>query len=392
MEKKLYENNEKVFLNEETATRFFKQVCDTDMWKRAYTRELHVVPVDPVPILMQEIRDKIKASATVTDESMQQCMDESMLALSMPMETRYEAFPIGNTAYGSLLQRAGYQSSPVLTCMSDKASQKAMSPHSKAEVLNIGLGCYNNKSLALIRDEKVRAVHSGDDEDYSILRYDELLATLKSGLETQFDQIKFHDATASHEYFTTTYEIEDKNLNHEITSVFSKAGIDVKNMVPSVRLISSDVGISGANIYPLIRNNTITRMIGLPLVLTHKHRHDITDFAANVSKVMAMFKEASAKLSEMEQEKVKNPAGCLLRIAKHVGLPKKISCEAAPIFEDMFRTNACQIDVYWKLFELLDDYVATSNVSINRKYQIEEGICRFAFTNMADYDMPFQWE
>lgn len=390
--KNLHEDQEKIFLTEESALKLFSDVCSTDVWQRCYTNELEVVPIDNAPILMDSIRQKWNISAEVSDESMSECMAEINLGVKVPQTNGYVCYPVGDTAFSSLIQRAGYQNSPVLSLLTSKQSQTTMSSLDKSTVLNKGFKCFKNKSLCLIRDEKIRAVLSGDDSDYSILPFNELAAAFKDELCFQFHNVEFAQAVASNEYFSLMYSINDKALNESIHDTFLQCGIDISHMTPRCLLRSSDVGFSGANIYPYIAGKGRERMIGSPLLLTHKNQHSVADFRNNVKQVMSIFKEAESKIKTMQQTRVNHPSGCLLRIAKHVGLPKNLSCEIAPIIDAQYGNNCFQCDIYWNLYEIFDQAVDTGRLSEARKIALEEGISRIVFSNMADYDLPFQWE
>lgn len=390
--KNLHEGQEKIILIEEAANDLFDKVCGTDVWQRCYTNELVVVPIDNAPILMDSIRQRLGVAKEVSDESMSECMESLNLGIKIPETNGYSCYPLGDTAFGSLIQRAGYQNAPVLSLLTAKQAQNPMSPMNKSSVLNMGFQCFKNKSLCLIRDEKVRAVLSGDESDYSILPFDELATAFKEELCSQFKEVEFSQAVASNEYFSTMYAIKDKALNNSIRDAFLKCGIDTSGMTIRCLLRSSDVGFSGANIYPYIAGKGRERMIGTPLSLTHKNQHSVADFRANVNQVMSMFKEAADKIDAMQQTKVKNPSGCLLRIAKHVGLPKKLACESAPVIEAQYGSNCYQCDIYWALYDIFDQTVEDGKLSEARKIALEEGISRIVFSNMADYDLPFQWE
>lgn len=390
--KNLYEENEKILLVEDAAKNLFEKIAEEDVWQGCYTNELKSVPIDNAPILMEQTRDVLGIPADVTDDSVTECMESLNLGLKVPMSNGYRCYPLGETAFGSLIQRAGFQNSPVLTLLTAKQSQNPMRPLDKADVLNKGFNCFKNKSLCLIRDEKIRAVLSGDESDYSILPFNELFTAFKEELENQFDKIKFSLAVASHEYFSAMYSIEDKTVNEKIRDVFARCGFNVTDMTVACKLRSSDVGFSGANLYPYLTGKGREIMLGSPLSLTHKNKHTITDFRDNVMKVMAMFKDSADKIEEMNLKKVKNPEGCLLRIAKQVGLPKRLSCELAPIIEAQYGNNCYHCDVFWALYDIFDKAVAVNNLSESRKIALEEGISRIVFSNMEDYDMPFQWE
>ena len=391
--KNLNETTESCFLKEADALKLFTELCATDVWQRCGTNELQVQPIDDAPILMQEIRTKLNIAAEVTDDSMSECMDSLNLGVSVPFETGYKTYPIGETSLGTLVQRAGYQMSPVLMSTSPKASMNVMSPINKSMVLNNGLQQFKNKALVLIRDEKIRAILSGDEADYQIFPMVQLTSILKSVLSRDFTDVNFSYAFASHQYMGIYYTFDAHAvMGEDVRTLLSRIGINSNDMKAGVFLITSDVGLSGANLYPYIHGNGHNVMIGTPLTLTHKGSNTLETFEANVSRMLSIFKDAEARLNEMDQKKVNHPAGCLMRIAKQAGLPKKISCEAAESLEATFGINCYQADVFFALYDILESYYVETEVSSSKKIMLEEGISRVVFSNFGDYDIPFQWE
>lgn len=390
--KNLHETQEQMLLSEEGALNLFEKVCKTDVWQRCYTSELQALPIDDAPILMEEIRKKMNIAADVTDESMTENMESLRIGLSIPFDTEKRSYPLGETAYSSLIQRAGFGTSPALINLTEKASQKTMSPLARANVINEGINIFRNKALILIRDEKVRAVLSGDESDYSVIPFDQVVSVLKTYLVGQFNGVQFESAFASHLYFGITYQISDEKLIQGINRIFSNVGINTGKLKAAIRLVSSDVGLSGVNLYPYVHGNGQTFMVGTPLSLTHKNQNGLTEFANNCSKIMAMFKDSEARFQEMEQKKVNHVYGMFVRIAKQAGLPKKLSCEKAETLEAMYGANARQIDIFGGLYEVLEDYDAEKQLTNERRLTLEEGISRVVFSRMEDYDMPFQWE
>lgn len=391
MQKLLYENETKNLSNQQEAEELFDKIDEETVWQRCYTNELIAVGIDNVPIDIENVRQKLGASPIVSDESIVECMQRVNMGLKVPFENGYQGLPLGDTAFSSLVQRAGYGTSPALLNSSEKSTQSVMEPTLRAIVINNGLNCYKSRALVKITDEKVRAVLSGDEADYSPLPFSELNKTLKLGLNKQFNEVYFRNASVDHSLSQVTYIIKDNDINDEVKRVFVNSGFSMVNTFISVKLISSDIGLSGANIYPYLSSEQHSIMIGVPLSLTHKNKHTVNDFEINVGKIMAMFKEASEKLEQMQNVLVKHPSGCLLRLAKQIGLNKKFSCESAIEFEGVFGAAASQLDVFWELQDIFDK-MCSDKLSETRKLQIQENIARVCFGNIIDYDIPFQWE
>lgn len=106
-------------------------------------------------------------------------MEDTAENLGLAVRVDGELYPARMTAYKSLLDRAkiGGNSLP-------KLHREIL-----AEVLNSCLNLYSSDALVLVRDEKVAAVHSGDEVDYSILPIDELLRTLRQNSMIAFPAI-----------------------------------------------------------------------------------------------------------------------------------------------------------------------------------------------------------
>lgn len=389
--KNLNEVEEIVVSNELDAIDLIEAVEANDIWQRCYTNELKVFPLENLPLFMDTIRSDNGIGPEVSDNSMEECMKSLSLGLKVPFSSGLKAYPLGDTAFGTLMQRAGFQSASVLNAFKAKVSQTIMTPENKAGVLNLGLECFANKSLVLIRDEKIRAVLSGDSTDYSILPFGELNQTLKDELRKKYRTVLFQQGIFSHEMFVMKYRICEASLETEIRDVLSNTGILFNNMEVMIRLSSSDVGNSCASIHPFVTMDGRERLIGKPLSLTHKNNHCINDFKNKCQGVFAIFSEAATKLEEMSRKRIAHPKGLFLRIAKQVGLPKKLSCEEAENFVAMF-PNPMQIDAYWKIYETFDTYAANSKMSQLSLFDIEEGIVRTMFTNMEVHDIPFEWE
>lgn len=392
--KLLKDEQERNFLDENSMKAFIEEQEKTEIWKVCYTNELQTLPM-PTPncILFNaaSVRQEYQIPETsVSDESIEETMDGCKLALSLPLEKK-AIYPMAQTAFVTLLQRAGYGTSPVLLTQKSRPSQKEMSPTDKASVLNVGLECFTNKSLLLIRDEKVRAVLSGDENDYSRLPVSQLYKTLTGKLKEIYPAWKFVMATASHTYFTALVSLNDTKLENELQEIFLKSGINAKGK-PMVRMVTSDVGLSGANLFPVLRDNTGREFaLGTPLCLTHTAKHNMEDFAKNVAQITAMFRESKEKLEKMMTAQIKHPAGCLRIIAKKCTLPKKFTMNKAAEIEQNYK-KCYEIDVYYALFDILDEYTRESDISTARMFNLQEAIARVVFTNMSDYDYEFNWE
>lgn len=387
--KYLNETEDITILDETEATTLTENITKNDVWQRCFTEELVAIEVENLPILLDSIRLKNNFDASISDESIRECMENMQMGLKVPRSFGYENYPLGDTAWNTMLQRAGFQQATALSNLKDKASQKAMNASLKAQIINMGFKTFKNKSLILIRDEKIRAVLSGDESDYSPMNFNELVSELKNGLVQMFSNVSFAGFTANHSYFTSTYKMNDVYMEKNIESIFLRAGLKIDKITLAVKLTSSDVGYSGANIFPYIYYNGSFKAIGSPLSLTHKHFHTLADFRNNVNKLYSLFQNSAKNLEELQKENLSHPAGAFKRICKQLSFPKKRSCELAEEFELLY-PNPKHIDLYYKIYELYDEMV-DMGLSLNQQVNIEENLARL-LSNFSSFDIPYDWD
>ena len=94
-------------------------------------------------------------------------------------------------------------------------------------------------------------------------------------------------------------------------------------------------------------------------------------------------------MQKMKMENLRHPEGCLKYLGVKVGFPKKI---VAAVAERFIETTAVatQLDIFMQLYEMLDEYLADSDLTTERLLYFKENIARCCFINMAAYD--FAWD
>lgn len=165
-----------------------QEQAKNSQWKRCSVRSLRILPLDEE----SSLTDDISAFAEGTT---QEAIDDTVLGLGLAIRVDGKLYPIRDTAYKSLLDRAKISGSVL-----PKLSRKTL-----ADVLNECLHMFNSEALVLIRDEKVSAVHSGDARDYSILPVDELLTVLKKKLDERFPGGEFKEGYRDHSITSATF-------------------------------------------------------------------------------------------------------------------------------------------------------------------------------------------
>ena len=171
---------------------YHEMQSQTSLWTRCPVKELYVEPLDLASLLAAE--DGFAPG--ISKEALYDTMEN--LGLAIRVNGAY--YPVRETAYRSLLGRAKIGG----TALPKLEKQKL------ADVLNNCLRLFKQDALVLVRDEKVSAVHSGDDADYSVLPIDELLNVLQTKLDERFPGNVFKEGYENLK-FIREYVMQQKN-------------------------------------------------------------------------------------------------------------------------------------------------------------------------------------
>ncbi|WP_026658240.1 hypothetical protein [Butyrivibrio sp. AC2005] len=355
-------------------------------WVEYDTVDGEYVPLEDNPICIPIIRDDLQISKDVTDETISDQMEDTKLALKYPSEHDMKCYPVGPTAYRGVLERVG-GTCPALTSLKETRSRNEVSPTDKAAICNMLTKYTKGKSLLLVGDELVLADLSSD---YVRLPFSDLLDITEKELSDKFEYVRYVQGTVSHESSSAEFLFQDNETDSNLLDAFGRIGIDTTDYNAHIKVLTSDVGLSGANIYPFIRSEKTGNQIsiGTPIKLEHIGSADMDKFKTNLLSCFASFMECSEHLDEMERIKISNPADTVYNIGHKVGLPEKLIKEAYEDFNSEFAFSCKGTDIYVKLFDVLDTYVSDENVSDIRQMQLNENITRICFYSLTKFDMP----
>ena len=119
-----------------------------------------------------------------------------------------------------------------------------------AYILNECLKVSKGKSLLRFCEGKVRAVLSGDEKDYSIMSMPEVYTIAGAYIYSDFETAAFKSGCADHNLVNATWELRDQRLNESYQELLGRYGKTFNGeLSASVRISTSDVGSSGANIF-----------------------------------------------------------------------------------------------------------------------------------------------
>ncbi len=343
-------------------------------WIRCKVCDLEVEPLGKASPLI----GNLSAFALGTS---QEAVDDTVKNLGLAMRVKGELYPLRITAYKSLLDRAKIGGTAL-----PKLSREVL-----AAVLNECLKIFTADALLLIRDEKVCAVHSGDDVDYSVLPINELLTTLKAKLDTRFSGNKFETAYCDHYMVSASWTMPDQkeDLIGTYAKVLASQGKTTMatKLTPGVRFMSSDIGVASAKVSALLMGAQHPIHIGGCVAVDHRHHSKISDFDEALDQLFAQFGDSMAKLQSLLEVHLDFPINAMTRVCKKLSLPKKAAVEAISMFEMAYGGGpATAHDVFLAMQEI-PFILKTEKFPENKLLIVEENMARALTLKWSDYDL-----
>lgn len=224
---------EKAFLD------FLRERDDLGGWTKRHIRDLRIVPLDDVAT------PEVDPLPGYTLDDLQAILTDTMANTQLMLKSKDLVVPIRSCAVKTLLERAKI-SGPAL----NRVEKPVL-----ARILNHCLRIANGEALLRISDGKLSAVHGGDSSDYAVLEMPELFSRTVRYLNNHFSGCSFAGGFYDHSSATAVWEISDEALVQSYQDALDQHEIAHGTLKPAVRLSTSDVGISGANLYSCLRSS-----------------------------------------------------------------------------------------------------------------------------------------
>lgn len=314
-------------------------------------------------------------------------LEDTMENTSLMLKVDGKDYPVRSCAIKTVLERA-------------RISGHALSKVSKqvfAEILNYCMGVANGDSLLKIADDKVSAVHGGDPKDYKVMEMLPLFKEVCDYLNREYPGNHFMTGHFDHTIATAIWTLDgqaDELLKIYRREVAAK-GLAPTRLMPALRFSTSDVGMSGANLYPILLVGNERRIIplGYALKTQHKSGYDMEYFREQLDLLYAQFEKAVDRQVQLMGIEIRYPVTTLMRVLKRIGAPKKASYEAMDYFVAMHGDTPCTA---YELFMQMGDVIFSAQcdgASGTRVAQLEEIVTRALNVNWHEYDHPgeFKW-
>ena len=157
-----------------------------------------------------------------------------------------------------------------------------------------------------------------------------MFQSVKDFLDDEFPGNSFLTANYDHSVVTAIWSL-DGQTNDLLDTYYQELaanGLSGKvNVTPGLRVTTSDVGVSGANLYPILLNKHGDKIIplGAPIKTEHSNGVNLDKFEAQLKLLYARFRETIEKHTKMMGIEIRYPKNTMLGVLKHIKAPKKAS-------------------------------------------------------------------
>ena len=350
---------------------YHEELSRESLWLRCAVRELRVMPV---------------TSESAPWYGYAPCVSEDAVAdtaqnLGLAVHVCGEAYPLRQTAWKSLLDRAKLSGSVL-----PKLSREKL-----ADILNECFKLHSSDALALVRCEKVSALHSGDEADYSVLPIGELLSTVSAKLNERFPGRVFISGYTDHALtgaeWTMPGQRDELLKTYEAMLTVRGKGAMAARLTPGIRFMTSDTGVSSAKVSAMLMGAQYPIHIGGCVEVEHRHKSTVVDFELVMDQLFAQFTGSVAKLQKLLDIHLDYPVNAMTRVCKYMRLPKKAAPEAISMFEMATGgASATAHDVFMALQEI-PFILSTEHTPQGKLLVVEENLARALTLRWSDYDL-----
>ena len=356
---------------------YHQELTKNSEWVQCPVTELSVEPLD-------RASEGIWNIDLFADGTSELAVEDTVANLGLALRVNGGLRPVRETAYKGLLDRAKISGSALA-----KLNRKDL-----ADVLNVCLQLHQKQqALVLVRGEKVSAVHSGDEKDYSILPIDELLETLQGNLDERFEGNQFESGYSSYSLTSAFWKLP--NQKKELLGKYAKhlkaigKACLAHKLVPGIQFTTSDTGVASAKVSALLLGASSEPIhIGSCIAVDHRHKKTVENFSEALDLLFAQFGDNIKKLEKLLDVTLLYPVNAMTRVCKELVMPKKEAVEAIAMFESVYGDKpATAHDVFMSMQEI-PYLLKLNNASEGKILTVQENMARALNLNWADFDLP----
>ena len=352
---------------------YHEKIRTDSRWERTEVKNLEVAVLDKASPLFN---DTTSFDSSVSRDAIEDTAENLKLAIKV----KDKFFPLRDTAYKSLLDRAKVGGSALPKLPREKL----------AELINSCLALHKDSALLLVRDEKVSAAHSGDTRDYSVLEIDQLLDGLQSKMDERFPGNQFSGGYVDHSITSASWTLPDQKTElldtyTKLLAAEGKTAMAAK-LMPGIRFSTSDTGVASAKVSALLVGLQYPIHIGGMISVEHRRQSKVPDFVESLDMLFAQFGDSVARLSGLLSIHLDHPVNAMTAICKRLALPKKAAMEAIDMFEMAIGEDSATAHDVFVAMQEIPFILKTQGTPESKLLALQENMARALTLKWRDYD------
>lgn len=352
---------------------YHEKIRTDSRWERTEAKNLEVAALDKASPLFN---DTTSFDSSVSRDAIEDTAENLKLAIKV----KDKFFPLRDTAYKSLLDRAKVGGSALPKLPREKL----------AELINSCLALHKDSALLLVRDEKVSAAHSGDTRDYSVLEIDQLLDGLQSKMDERFPGNQFSGGYVDHSITSASWTLPDQKTElldtyTKLLAAEGKTAMAAK-LMPGIRFSTSDTGVASAKVSALLVGLQYPIHIGGMISVEHRRQSKVPDFVESLDMLFAQFGDSVARLSGLLSIHLDHPVNAMTAICKRLALPKKAAMEAIDMFEMAIGEDSATAHDVFVAMQEIPFILKTQGTPESKLLALQENMARALTLKWRDYD------
>lgn len=352
---------------------YHEKIRTDSRWERTEVKNLEVAALDKASPLFN---DTTSFDSSVSRDAIEDTAENLKLAIKV----KDKFFPLRDTAYKSLLDRAKVGGSALPKLPREKL----------AELINSCLALHKDSALLLVRDEKVSAAHSGDTRDYSVLEIDQLLDGLQSKMDERFPGNQFSGGYVDHSITSASWTLPDQKTElldtyTKLLAAEGKTAMAAK-LMPGIRFSTSDTGVASAKVSALLVGLQYPIHIGGMISVEHRRQSKVPDFVESLDMLFAQFGDSVARLSGLLSIHLDHPVNAMTAICKRLALPKKAAMEAIDMFEMAIGEDSATAHDVLVAMQEIPFILKTQGTPESKLLALQENMARALTLKWRDYD------
>ena len=352
---------------------YHEKIRTDSRWERTEVKNLEVAALDKASPLFN---DTTSFDSSVSRDAIEDTAENLKLAIKV----KDKFFPLRDTAYKSLLDRAKVGGSALPKLPREKL----------AELIKSCLALHKDSALLLVRDEKVSAAHSGDTRDYSVLEIDQLLDGLQSKMDERFPGNQFSGGYVDHSITSASWTLPDQKTElldtyTKLLAAEGKTAMAAK-LMPGIRFSTSDTGVASAKVSALLVGLQYPIHIGGMISVEHRRQSKVPDFVESLDMLFAQFGDSVARLSGLLSIHLDHPVNAMTAICKRLALPKKAAMEAIDMFEMAIGEDSATAHDVFVAMQEIPFILKTQGTPESKLLALQENMARALTLKWRDYD------